>query len=332
MRNADKPPPFISRPSAPLLSLVVPVFNEEDSVSIFVDTTRQILTKLQLDFEMVFIDDGSQDNTLSCLIELAKTDKRIRTVSLSRNFGKEIALTAGIDHAWGDVLIPMDVDLQDPPEIISQFIDRWQKGYDVVYGVRTDRKYDTATKRASAAWFYRFFNRLSDIAIPENAGDFRLIDRRVADVLRQMPERNRFMKGLFAWAGFRSIGVPYERPPRQTGNTKWNHWQLWNFALDGLFSFSTLPLRVWTYLGAIVAFLSFGYGCFIVIRTSILGVDLPGYASLLTTVLFLGGIQLLSVGIIGEYIGRLFVEVKRRPIYIVDSVYPPVSNKNLPVV
>jgi glycosyltransferase involved in cell wall biosynthesis len=217
----------------------------------------------------------------------------------------------------------MDVDLQDPPELIPRFLERWRDGYDVVYGVRTCRKYDTFTKRASAAWFYRLFNRLSDLHIPENAGDFRLIDRRVADILRRLPERNRFMKGLFSWVGFRSIGVPYERPARASGRTKWSHWRLWNFALDGLISFSTMPLRVWTYVGSLVAALSFAYGSFIVIRTLVLGVDLPGYASLLTTVLFLGGVQLLSIGVIGEYLGRLFIEVKARPLYIVESTYPP---------
>ncbi len=332
MSNVEKPQYLIPRPNAPLLSLVVPVFNEEDSVAVFVDVTCRILEQSQLDFEIVFINDGSQDNTLTFLIELAESNKRIRVINLSRNFGKEIALTAGIDHAQGDVLVPIDVDMQDPPELISQFVDRWRQGYDIVYGVRTSRKHDTPTKRASAAWFYRFFNRLLQVQIPNNAGDFCLIDRRVADVLRQMPERNRFMKGLFAWVGFRSVGVPYERPPRQTGATKWNHWQLWNFALDGLFSFSTLPLRVWSYVGAFVAVLSFIYGSLIVLRTLILGVDLPSYASLLTVVLFLGGVQLLSVGIIGEYMGRLLVEVKRRPIYIVDSVYPPTPSHNPPVV
>jgi glycosyltransferase involved in cell wall biosynthesis len=313
----------LSRPSCPLVSIVVPVYNEEGSVRMFVDIIRGVLEEVGLNYELIFVNDGSEDRTFDRAIELAQADPRLRVLNLSRNFGKEIAITAGIDQAVGDVVVPMDVDLQDPPELIPRFIERWREGYDVVYGVRTCRKHDTLAKRASAVWFYRLFNRLSDLHIPENAGDFRLIDRRVADVLRRLPERNRFMKGLFSWVGFRSVGVPYERPARSNGRTKWNHWRLWNFALDGLLSFSTLPLRVWTYVGSVVAALSFAYGSFIVIRTLVLGVDLPGYASLLTTVLFLGGVQLLSIGVIGEYLGRLFIEVKGRPLYIVESTYPP---------
>jgi len=315
-----------TRPTNPLISLIVPVFNEAESVAIYAQTTRSVLEEAALDFEIIFVNDGSQDDTAQCLMKLAEEDKRVRIINLSRNFGKELALTAGIDHAFGDVLVPMDVDLQDPPELIPAFIQRWREGYDVVYGVRTQRRHDGFTKRTSATWFYRIFNSLSRMQIPSNAGDFRLIDRRVADVIRKMPERNRFMKGMFAWVGFNSIGVPYERPARAAGNTKWNNWRLWNFALDGLVSFSTLPLRVWTYVGAVVAALSFFYGSFIVIRTLVLGIDMPGYASLLTTVLFLGGLQLLSIGVLGEYLGRLFIEVKGRPLYVVESTYPPVSS------
>lgn len=322
---------YIRKP-LPLTSLLVPVYNEVESVEIYVQATRSVLEKAGLDFEIIFINDGSQDCTLERLIQLANSDNRIKVLNLSRNFGKELALTAGIDHAVGDIMVPMDVDLQDPPELIPKFIERWREGYDVVYGIRTQRKQDSFSKRTSAMWFYRIFNRLSRIKIPDNAGDYRLIDRRVADIIRQMPERNRFMKGLFAWVGFKSIGVPYERPKRVAGNTKWNHWRLWNFALDGLVSFSTLPLRVWTYIGAIVAFLSFSYGSFIVLRTLIMGIDLPGYASLLTTVLFLGGLQLLSIGVLGEYLGRLFVEAKRRPLYLIESTYPPELSKHHVVV
>ena len=223
-----------TRPPKPFVSLVVPVFNEAESVAIYVETTRSVLESAKLDFEIVFVNDGSRDDTLPRLIELAEADKRVRTVNLSRNFGKELALTAGIDHAIGDVLVPMDVDLQDPPEVIPKFIEKWREGYDVVYGVRSCRKHDSVAKRTTAALFYRIFNSLSPLNVPDNAGDFRLIDRRVADVLRQMPERNRFMKGLFAWVGFNSVGVPYERPQRVAGDTKWGSWRLWNFALDGL--------------------------------------------------------------------------------------------------
>jgi len=314
-----------SRPSIPLVSLVVPVYNEEESIGLFVQKVSSVLEGTDIDFEILFINDGSHDGTLPRLLELADDDKRVRVINLSRNFGKELALTAGIDHVVGDVLVPIDVDLQDPPEVIPKFIEKWREGYDVVYGVRSCRKYDSMAKRTTAGIFYRIFNSLSSLQVPENAGDFRLIDRRVADVIRQMPERNRFMKGLFAWVGFKSVGVPYERPQRAAGDTKWGNWRLWNFALDGIFSFSTLPLRVWTYIGAIVAFLSFSYGSFIVILALTQGIDIPGYASLLTVVLFLGGLQLLSIGVLGEYLGRLFIEVKGRPLYIVESIYPPAS-------
>jgi glycosyltransferase involved in cell wall biosynthesis len=310
---------------------VVPVFNEEESVALYVQTTRGVLEAAGLDFEIVFINDGSCDGTHQCLMALAEADKRVRIINLSRNFGKELALTAGIDHAVGDVLVPMDVDLQDPPELILKFLEKWREGYDVVYGVRSRRKYDSLAKRTTAAMFYRIFNSLSPLKVPANAGDFRLIDRRVADVIRQMPERNRFMKGLFAWVGFKSVGVPYERPQRASGSAKWGNWRLWNFALDGLFSFSTLPLRVWTYIGGIVALLSFSYGSFIVILALTSGIDIPGYASLLTVVLFLGGLQLLSIGVLGEYLGRLFIEVKGRPLYIVESTYPPASSQQAAV-
>ena len=311
-----------NRSNNPLVSIIIPVFNEEDSVSLFNETTRQVLEDAHLAYEMIFVNDGSDDNTRERLLELAESDRHLRVINLSRNFGKEAALSAGIDNATGDVLVPIDVDMQDPPELIPQFLEHWKHGYDVVYGARASRKSDTFAKRASAAWFYRVFNRLSPLQIPDDAGDFRLIDRRVAEVLKQIPERNRFMKGLFSWVGFSSIGVPYERPLRSEGETKWNHWKLWNYALDGLISFSTLPLRIWTYIGASIALLSFAYGSFIVIRTFLLGIDLPGYASLLTTILFLGGIQLLSIGVLGEYLGRIFIEAKSRPLYVVESTFP----------
>jgi hypothetical protein len=224
----------------------------------------------------------------------------------------------------------MDVDLQDPPEIVLEFVAQWRVGYDVVYGMRRRRDADTLLKRLTAGWFYRFFNSLSPTPIPENTGDFRLIDRRVADALALLPERNRFMKGLFAWVGFPSVGVTYERPVRRIGSTKFNYWRLWNFAIDGVTSFSTIPLRIWSYIGAVFAIISFSYASFIVLRTLILGVELPGYASLMAVVLFLGGVQLLSLGVLGEYLGRLFTEVKQRPIYIVEGTYgrgenPPVG-------
>lgn len=329
----DTPTPTQARIAArrnanPRTSLVVPVFNEAETVELFVDTLCPLLDEQGIDFEILFVNDGSQDNTLEVITNRIARESRIRMVNLSRNFGKEAALTAGLDHAAGEVVIPIDVDLQDPPELIPVFLERWRQGYDVVYGMRTNRDSDTVSKRASANWFYRAFNAISNVQIPENVGDFRLMDRRVVEVIKNIPERNRFMKGLFAWVGFNSIGIRYERPSRSAGTTKWNHWSLWNFALDGLASFSTLPLRVWTYLGGIIAFLSFAYGVFIIVRVLLFGVDIPGYASLLTTVLFLGGVQLLSVGILGEYLGRLITETKRRPLYVVDGIYPELDKQD----
>lgn len=309
------------RPANPLLSLVIPVFDEEDSIDLFIDTVVPMLERDRLRYELVFVNDGSRDDTLSRLIARSAADRHIRIVNLSRNFGKEAALTAGIDHARGDVLIPMDIDLQDPPDLIGAFMARWREGYDIVYGVRTARRTDTAAKRMSAGWFYWAFNAMSPVRIPANVGDFRLVDRRAAEVLRQLPERNRFMKGLFVWVGFNSIGVPYERPERAAGTSKFNYWRLWNFALDGVVSFSTAPLRAWFYVGLVIAAIAVFYAIFIITRVLILGIDTPGYASLLIAVLLMGAIQLLSLGIIGEYLGRLFLEVKGRPIYIVEGVY-----------
>ena len=309
------------RPADPLLSLVVPVFNEEDSIEIFLTSVEPFLDRAGLRFEIVFVNDGSRDDTLGHLLDCSALDSRIRVVNLSRNFGKEAALTAGIDHAKGDILIPMDIDLQDPPDLVSAFIERWREGYDIVYGVRSARTRDTMSKRLSARWFYWAFNTMSPVRIPPNVGDFRLVDRRAVEVLRQLPERNRFMKGLFAWVGFNAIGVLYERPQRAAGSTKFNMWRLWNFALDGVVSFSTVPLRASFYGGLAIAAVAVLYALFIIARVLIFGIDTPGYASLLIAVLSLGAIQLVSIGIIGEYLGRLFLEVKGRPIYVVENVY-----------
>lgn len=306
-----------------LISIIVPVFNEEDAIAPFLEKTKAVLSYARLSFEIIFVNDGSTDSSLSILLDFAKTDHRLKIINFSRNFGKEAAISAGIDHATGDALIPIDVDLQDPPELIPTMIEHWRSGYDVVYGLRMSRDSDSFTKRTSATLFYKIFNYLSPLKIPPDAGDFRLIDRRVAEVLRNIPERNRFMKGLFSWVGFKSIAVSYDRPNRKSGKTKWSTWKLWNFALDGILSFSTLPLRIWTYIGVTIAILSFLYGSYIVVRTLIFGIDLPGYASILTIILFLGGIQLISIGILGEYIGRVFIESKNRPLYVIESIFPP---------
>jgi polyisoprenyl-phosphate glycosyltransferase len=316
------------RPADPLLSLVVPVFNEEESIDLFLTSVEPFLESAGLRFEIVFVNDGSHDDTLAHLLDCSARDRRIKVVNLSRNFGKEAALTAGIDHAKGDILIPMDIDLQDPPELIGPFIDRWRQGYDIVYGVRSAREADTAAKRLSASWFYWAFNSMSPVRIPANAGDFRLVDRRATEVLRRLPERNRFMKGLFAWVGFNAIGVPYARPQRAAGASKFNLWRLWNFALDGVVSFSTVPLRASFYGGLVIAGIAVLYTMFIITRVLLFGIDTPGYASLLIAVLLMGSIQLVSIGIIGEYLGRLFLEVKGRPIYVVEGVYEEGSAKS----
>lgn len=308
------------REQNPSISLLVPVYNEEDSLQIFLETTAEILDAAGFSYEYIFINDGSTDSTLACLLQL-QNKYAITIINLSRNFGKELALTAGIDYSDGDVVIPIDVDLQDPPELIIDFVAKWRDGYDMVFGVRVDRASDSKLKRVTAGSFYRVFNSMTHVDMPDNAGDYRLLDRKVVEVLRRLPERNRFMKGLFAWVGYASTGVDYERQPRAAGKSKWNYWKLWNFALDGIIGFSSVPLRVWTYIGATVSLISFIYALVVMMRVMILGVDLPGYASMLTIILFLGGLQLLSLGIIGEYIGRIFVEVKGRPLYVIENVY-----------
>ncbi len=312
--------PRVQNGARPLISIVAPCYNESETVELFLDAIDKIVVDADFNHEIVFIDDGSRDDTRSRLTEIAARRDDVRVIILSRNFGKEAALTAGVDHAKGDAVIVMDVDLQDPPDLIVDFVRKWNDGFDVVYAAREDRQTDTAAKRATASWFYRLFNKVSAIKIPENAGDYRLMDRRVVEHVKALPERSRFMKGLFAWVGFRAIGVPYARPARAAGDTKFNFWKLWNFAIDGFTSFSTAPLRVWTYFGGIIAVLSIVYALFITTRTIVLGIDVPGYASLLVFILFFGSVQMISVGILGEYIARLFAEVKRRPIYIIDEV------------
>lgn len=306
--------------TSPMVSIVVPAFNEETAITVFFTEIFNVLQDYTGGIEIILVNDGSTDNTRNEIVKQSEKHPVVKLINLSRNFGKEAALTAGLDHARGDVVIPMDIDLQDPPELIIPMIEKWRKGFDVVYGIRANRHGDSLAKRLTASMFYRFFNWISDVSIPENVGDFRLMDRKVVDVLKTFPERNRFMKGLFAWSGFNSTSISYERSSRSKGESKWSYWKLWNFALDGLFSFSTVPLRIWSYIGAFISFMAFLYIGFLVIRVLISGVDVPGYASIMTVILFFGGIQLLSIGIIGEYIGRIFMESKTRPIYIIDSI------------
>lgn len=304
------------------ISLIVPFYNEGEGVGHFYQAICPILDGLPAhDFEVICIDDGSRDDTLSRLIAVAERDVRFLVLELSRNFGKEAALTAGIDAATGDAIIPLDADLQDPPELIPQMISAWLEGAEVVLARRVDRSSDSFLKRKTAEMFYRFHNRLSSIKIPENVGDFRLMDRIVVDALKQLPEHQRFMKGLFAWVGFRTVTLDYVRQPRTVGDSKFSGWKLWNFALEGITSFSTTPLKLWSYIGVFCALMTILYALYIVFRTLILGVDVPGYASLLVAVLFFGSLQLISIGVLGEYIGRIYVETKQRPLYLVRKRY-----------
>jgi glycosyltransferase involved in cell wall biosynthesis len=303
-----------------LISLVVPVYNEDACIKLFLEKVRPIMDGFGNPWEVIFIDDGSDDETVAEIRKAKTGHGNITLISLARNFGKEAALTAGLDHAKGDAVVPIDVDLQDPPELIGDFVDLWREGYDVVYGVRIDRSSDGRIKRVAANWFYNLFNKVSRVPIPQNAGDFRLMDRRVVNQIKEFKERGRFMKALMAWPGFRSTGVPFVRPERAGGQSAWNLWRLWNFALDGITSFSTAPLRLWLYIGMVISFISFAFGAFIIVDILVTGRTVPGYASIMVAVTFLGGIQLISVGLLGEYLGRVFEEVKARPIYVIDFV------------
>ena len=303
------------------ISVVVPLYNEEENIDALFQRLLAVLEALNTSYEVICVNDGSRDNTLKNLVEYHQLYPQIKVVNLSRNFGKDIAMSAGIDYSQGMAVIPIDADLQDPPELIAEMIEKWHEGYDVVYASRRVRIGESWFKRFSAEGFYQVINKLSRVTIPPNTGDFRLIDRRVVESIKKMPERQRFMKGIFAWVGYKQTSILFDREPRYQGQTKWNYWKLWNFAIDGITSFSFLPLKVWTYVGLIIALVSLVYASFLILRTIIFGIDVPGYASLMVAVLFLGGIQLLTLGIIGEYIGRVYEEVKGRPLYLVRDCY-----------
>ena len=307
------------RPDQPLVSAVVPFLNEASNLPRLIGCLDEQLTSLGSPWELVLVDDGSRDGSLAIAHQEIQARPKLRAtvLSLSRNFGKEAALTAGLEAACGDVVVPLDADLQDPPELIGAMLERWREGYDVVYAVRSKRAGESHTKRFTAFSFYRLMGRMSSTSIPADTGDFRLMDRCVVDALLQLPERSRFMKGLFAWVGFRQIAIHYNRDPRRGGRTSWNYWKLWNFALDGITSFSRVPLQVLSGTGVCIAIVAILYGAWMVLRTLLFGIDLPGYASLMTAVLLLGGIQLIGLGVLGEYLGRVFEEVKRRPLYLV---------------
>jgi glycosyltransferase involved in cell wall biosynthesis len=312
--------PDIHAPPAagpPVVSVIVPFHDEQENVRPLHARLRTVLDGAGLSWELVCVNDGSRDGTLSALVGLTVEDCRVRVFDLSRNFGKEAALTAGLDHARGSVAIPLDADLQDPPEVIPALIAKWREGFDVVHAVRQAREGEGWLKQTSAHWFYRVMNRLSAIAIPRDTGDFRLLSRAALEALRQMPERRRFLKGMFVWVGFPTASVTYRRAGRHAGRTSWTYWRLWNFALEGITSFSQVPLRIASYLGVAVALPALLYALFLILRTLIFGNPVSGYPSLMVAILFIGGVQLIALGVIGEYIGRIYEETKQRPLYII---------------
>ncbi len=305
----------------PEFSVVVPMFNEAEMVRELHRRLAAVMDGLGV-WEAIYVNDGSRDATLLELQRLHAADPRTAIVNLSRNFGKEIATTAGLDHARGAAVIVIDADLQDPPELIPELVAGWRAGFDMVYAQRRARAGETWVKRATAAWFYRLMEHIGRVRMPRNTGDFRLMSRRVVDALQQMREQHRFMKGLFAWVGFSSLAVPYDRAPRHAGTSKWGYWKLWNLAIEGITSFTVMPLKVATYLGLFVALVSVAYAGVIVVKTLFLGNPVAGYPSLVTIVLFLGGVQLMTLGVIGEYLGRIFNETKQRPLYFVERYVP----------
>lgn len=299
------------------ISVVIPVLNEASNIGPVCDRLALVLDRITPDWEILFVDDGSTDATLAAVAARHVADRRVGAVSLSRNFGKEVALAAGLDHARGRAVVIMDADLQHPPEVIETFVERWREGHVMVYGQRRDREGESRLRRGFARLFYRLFDRFGETSLPEGAGDFRLIDRKGVEVLRALGERARFSKGLYSWIGFKSVGVPFSVEDRAHGASKWSFRKLFRFAFDGITSFSTVPLRVGTYLGGLISLLAMAAALYFVARTLLYGPDVPGYASLIVSIMFFSGIQLMSLGIIGEYVGRIFAEVKRRPLYVV---------------
>ena len=317
-----------------LISIIVPAYNEEEVLELFHERISEVLETLTAyAWEIIFINDGSTDSTQAKIDALQKRDPRIASIVLSRNFGKEIAMTAGLDHAKGDAVVIIDADLQDPPELMADFIREWNNGFDVVYGRRTHRDGESWAKKVTAHYFYQVIGKLSKVQIPANTGDFRLMSRRAVDALLQLREHHRFMKGLFAWVGYPATAVDYRRPPRAAGITKFNYWKLWNFALEGITSFTILPLKLATYLGISIALFSVLAGLWIILKTMMWGDGVAGYPTLIVTILFFGGVQLFFIGVIGEYLGRIYNETKVRPLYVVQNLAPsnaknPNSSKN----
>ncbi|MHB1748873.1 MAG: glycosyltransferase family 2 protein [Acidithiobacillus sp.] len=310
------------------VSIIIPCHNESGNLATLYARVCAVMDEAGEPWEMICVNDGSGDDTLLQLIALHHQDRRVRVIDLSRNFGKEAALTAGLDAAQGEAAIPLDADLQDPPELIPELLARWREGFDVVNAVRLSREGESWLKRASAHVFYRIINRMSDVEIPPDTGDFRLLSRPVLDALQVLPERRRFMKGLFAWVGFRSTNVYYHRAPRHAGKTTWNYWRLWNLAVEGITSFSQVPLQLAAYLGFVVSLLAFLYAVWLVISTLVYGNLVKGYPSIMVTLLFLGGVQLMALGVIGEYLGRIYEESKQRPVYLVRQAWGMVNLPN----
>ena len=309
------------------LSVVVPAYNEEKVLPEFHKRITSILESMDVDWEIIYVNDGSNDNTIKVLG--CFDSPGVAVIELSRNFGKEIAMTAGIDHAQGDAVVVIDADLQDPPELIPKLVEKWREGYDVVYARRTAREGETFLKKSSAKMFYKTIQRLSRVEIPEDTGDFRLLSRRAVSALKQLREHHRFMKGLFAWIGYPQVAVPYRRDGRFAGTSKWNYWRLWNFALEGITSFSTVPLRIATYIGLLTALGAFLFALFVIYKTLVYGESVRGYPTLMVVILFLGSIQLVSLGMIGEYLGRMFNETKQRPLYLVKNFVPSRLGKDV---
>lgn len=308
--------------SPPTMSVVVPVYNEEDVLPDFHKRLMATLDSIAIGAEIIYVNDGSCDRSLGLIEGFCDASPRVAMLDLSRNFGKEIAMTAGLDHAHGDAVVVIDADLQDPPELILQLLEKWQEGYDVVYATRTSRSGESFLKKLTAHAFYRLMRSTGTVRIPADTGDFRLLSRRAVTALKGIRERHRFMKGLFTWIGYRQTGIPYQREPRYAGKTKWKYWKLWNFALEGITSFSIAPLTIASYIGFATAISAFIFGLVIVYKTLVYGDPVAGYPSLMVVILFLGGIQLMSIGVIGEYLGRMFDESKQRPLYLVSSYKP----------
>lgn len=309
------------KPVAPVLSLVVPMFNEAGNLDGLFDRLAQVMADLGDSYEIVCVDDGSRDDTVARALEHRRRDPRIKVVELSRNFGKELALTAGLRHTSGQAVVMIDADLQHPPEVIKDMMREWRQGFEMVIAVRRHRDDESAVKRLAAKVFYEVFGRVSEVRLPPGAGDFRLLDRKVVKVLNAMPEHARFMKGLYAWVGFRQTIIPFDVAERSHGETKFNLFRLWRLAIDGITSFTSVPLKVWTFMGMLVASFALLYGLLFIIKTLILGIDVPGYPSLIVAITFFSGVQLISLGVIGEYLGRVFAEVKNRPLYVVREAH-----------